>query len=135
MNEFSRPTDENFNQEEELEYLNDLINSYGELVENIGNNGLSAPLILLYRSEIAETIELLGIDNLPAYALNELNMFDEKLRESVFEFVAEAGRSTFIEGRAEIGAHKDSWWWYLDTLVKERKKVDLWKEFKKWLRQ
>lgn len=135
MNEFSRPTNDDFDQKEELEYLSDLIDSYGELVNNIGNNGLSASLILLYRDEIEESLDLLRNENIDMEQFAQLNLFDEKLREQTFEFVTEVGRSAFIEGRAATGAPKSSWWWYLDTLVKKRKKVDLWKEFKKWLRQ
>ncbi len=119
---------------EEIEYLEEVLREYEKYVENIGENGLAAPLLLYYRDEAQETLmDLQGRAPLESYWA-QLVALDQKLQEKKENLIAEIGWNHYKTQREAKKPPKAYWWWYLDSTLKEPEKPNPVKSWWSWLR-
>lgn len=122
---------------EELEYLEEVLIEYERFVQNIGNNGLAANLLLYYRDEVQESLKILeGKVELTMYWKKVVEL-DNILKAKAKIFVEEVGRENFRQCRIALDPPKLNWWWYLDKTVsppvqKPKQKVKRWID---WLKE
>lgn len=132
--------------EEYKSYLEELIADYERLVENIGNNGVNAPLLLHYRSEIEETLrELEEYDDIAPFLepfYEKLRRIDDLLLQRAKLFLKEIGGPSKLKHyQWSLRPPKEHWWWYLDSQVKletsKRSPLEflgkMWRGFERWL--
>jgi hypothetical protein len=120
---------------EEIEYLEEILNEYKRYVENIGENGLSAPLLLYYRDELEETLrDLEGRAPLQSYWAQTVEL-DNILRERSTDFVAEIGWESYRIQREARKPPQAYWWWHLDTYVPKPSRPNPVKTWWDWLQK
>lgn len=117
---------------ESIEYLNEVFLEYEKLVTNIGNNGLSASLLLYYRDEIQYTLGDLqssGLDFKKYY--QKLVCLDNMLRVNAQRHVDEVGYKNFKQYQIVNDPPREHWWWYLNVTSRapiEKKEWKFWKK-------
>ncbi len=133
--------------EEYESYLEELLAEYRRFIENIGRNGLAAPMLLHYRDEIEDVFSVLSEQEDIAPFLEkfyqELEKLDEMFLGKAKEYIRElGGPSKLMHYRWTVRPTRDRWWWYIDKEVavddvQERRKVNpiirLWQGFERWL--
>ncbi len=108
--------------EEYEAYIRELLSEYRRLIDNIGKNGLAAPMLLHYRDELHETLGILMDQEdiapfLEPY-LEELEKLDDKLLERASDFLKELGGiRKLMHYRWSVKPSTDRWWWYLEKHV------------------
>lgn len=120
--------------QEELAYLEEVLEEYARFVQNIGENGLSANLLLYYRDEVQDLLEALeGQADLQGY-WSEVAALDDQVRKQAGAVVEEIGRENFRYCQIALDPPKLHWWWYLDRVVPPPRRPWL-REFWEWLRR
>lgn len=104
--------------EEDIEYLEDVMNEYARFVGDIGHNEYNAPMLLYYRDEVQELLDDLdedsgGIDLQPYW--RRTVELDNMLRDSAQTFVDEVGWANFKQYQIINDPPRKNWWWYLNT--------------------
>jgi hypothetical protein len=103
-----------------VEYVEDTLDDYERLVRNIGNNGYTAPMLLYYRDELQETLDLLNnersVDTQPYW--RRLVDLDKLLRACRQEFVDEVGHANFKQYQIINDPPPQNWWWFLNKETK-----------------
>ena len=117
-----------------MEYLEEVFQEYEKYIENIGENGLAAPLLLYYRDEVQETLmDLEGRAPLESY-WTRLVSFDRKLQEKKEDLITEIGWDYFKTQREARKPPKAYWWWYLDATLKGPEKPNPLRSWWDWLK-
>ena len=102
-----------------LDYLDEVLEEYEKYLINLGNNGLSASLILYYRDEIQEILDELKYErelDLQDYWLRVRNL-DELLRQNLEVAVNEIGYDVFKRHQITNDPPLTHWWWYINRQV------------------
>lgn len=115
-----------------LEYLDEVLGEYEKKVMNIGQNGLSASLLLNYRDEVQELLTELSRANVNMSSYwKRIVALDARLRGNAQRFVSEVGHSNFKQYQIINNPPKELWWWYLDKVTvpppPEKKSWEFWK--------
>lgn len=118
---------------EEIEYLEEVLNEYSKFVQNIGQNGFSANLVLHYRTEVQETLtDLEGRAPLESYWQQTVEL-DDLLRKKRIEFIHEIGLQHYRLERQQVNPPKEYWWWRLDSGLTDPNKPNLLKSWWGWM--
>lgn len=119
--------------QEELDYLEEVLEEYEKYVNNIGSNGYTAPLMLYYRDEIEESLRELTPEadlDLKPYWKRAAEL-DNIVRARAALAVKEIGYNNFKQYQIINDPPKLHWWWYLDKIVapplKESPRWQFWK--------
>ena len=102
-----------------LDYLEEVIEDYMRYVENIGNNGMAATLLLNYRDEIQEILDELKFEkdlDLQEY-WRKIRDLDEIVRQKQQILVNEIGYDSFKQYQIIQDPPLSHWWWYLNRLT------------------
>lgn len=119
---------------ETFEYFEDVLRDYEKMVNNIGQNGLSASLLMNYRDEIQDIIADLALENIDLKEhWKKVTVLDTKLRAQAQKYVSEVGHSNFKQYQIINNPSKEKWWWYLDkttlpTISTQKKPWEFWKK-------
>ncbi len=128
-------------------YLEELIAEYERFVLNIGRNGINAPMLLHYRSEIQDVLdELEGQEDIAPFLepfYKKLEKLDDELLNKGEAFIKELGGIVKLrQYQWSLRPPTRHWWWYLDKYVKITPQKpnsplgflgDIFKTFDKWL--
>ncbi len=100
---------------EAFEYLNEVLMDYEKMIGNIGNNGLSASLIMNYRDELHDIMSELALEDINLKEQwKKIAILDTKLKGNAQKFVNEVGHANFKQYQIINNPSKDRWWWYMD---------------------
>ena len=119
---------------EEKEYLDEVMNDYMRMVKNIGQNGLSASLLMNYRDEIQDIMTDLAINGADLREhRKKLICLDNELRQKAQLYVNEVGHANFKQYQIINNPSRERWWWYLNKVTvgrpddKPKKPWEFWK--------
>ncbi len=119
---------------EEKEYLDEVMNDYMRMVKNIGQNGLSASLLMNYRDEIQDIMTDLAINGADLREhRKKLICLDNELRQKAQLYVNEVGHANFKQYQIINNPSRERWWWYLNKVTvgrpddKQKKPWEFWK--------
>lgn len=119
--------------QEEIAYLEELLNEYTHFVNNIGNNGFSENLVMHYRDEIQETLTVLeGRIPLETYWKKAVDA-DQTLRENALALVTAIGWDNYQVERGIRKPLKTEWWWYLDLGLSKPEKPGIVQSLWNWI--
>lgn len=119
---------------EELEYLEEILDQYAHFVTNIGQNGLSANLVLHYRTELQEALTDLG-DRAPLESYWQQTVeLDEELREKRDLLLKEIGLKNYRMERQQLAPPKEYWWWFLDAGLTDPNQPNVIQSWWNWLK-
>jgi len=115
--------------EKYLDYLDEAMDEYERFVNNIGNNGLAAKLLLDYRDEIQDLLEILqGKVDLKEY-WEDLIKLDQIVRARRITLVREIGNKNFVMEQIRRSPPKTRWWWYLNKYEPQKPQQSFWESF------
>lgn len=115
---------------EEFIYLEDAIETYSQMINNIGSLAYSAPLLLNYRDEIQDSLDFLKSLNYDTSKFwGKVVQLDLQFKGKSAIFVKEVGYNNFKQYQIINDPPQTRWWWYLNRVVSapEKEKVPFWK--------
>lgn len=119
--------------QEELDWLDEVLEEYEKYIDNIGNLGVSAALLLYYRDEVQESLDYLKREDLDLrHYWQRIVQLDGILRVKARIFINEIGFNNFKQYQIINDPPKIRWWWYLDRAFPEPRKPkkfwEIWKQ-------
>lgn len=98
-----------------IDYLQEVMSDYERMLNNVGQNGLSASMLLYYRDEIQDTIEDLDTFEVDVSKFwQKIVLMDNSLRAKAQQFVEEVGHGNFKQYQIINDPPYERWWWYLN---------------------
>lgn len=99
-----------------LEYIEEVLSDYERHVKRIGELGFTAPMLLYYRDEIQETLEILEeepeVDTQPYW--RRVVEHDNLLKANKQALVDEIGHVNFKQYQIINDPPREHWWWFLN---------------------
>jgi len=99
-----------------VEYLDEVLTDYARHVQNIGSLGVNAAMLMYYRDEVQETLEVLegepDFDTQPYW--RKTVELDNILKANQQEFVNEVGHANFKQYQIINDPPRERWWWFLN---------------------
>lgn len=117
---------------ESFEYLEEVLADYERMVKNIGNNGLSASLLMNYRDEVQDILRELAMQDIDLRAhWKRIVLLDTELRRKSQVYVSEVGHANFKQYQIINNPPQERWWWYLNRTTlpppSDKKPWEFWK--------
>lgn len=106
---------------EAKEYLEENINDYMRMIQNIGMNGLAASLLMNYRDEIQDLMTELAQNRADiSEQRKKVIALDNELRKKAQIYVNEVGHANFKQYQIVNNPSRERWWWYLNKVTMGR---------------
>jgi hypothetical protein len=110
-------------EKETVAYLEEVLADYERFVNNIGDNGMTAPMLLYYRDEVQDTLDYLtestNVETQDYWM--KVVACDRVLNDRAQEFVEEVGHANFKQYQIINDPPREYWWWYLNRETRSPK--------------